>query len=188
MVLYLYEFTLLSNTVTDCPTTWNVLYLYEFTLLSNDYLRKRYTHEFYTSMNLHCSQTAENCIFRMPLFYTSMNLHCSQTLEVVSYSVSSFIPLWIYIALKRYLPWTCVRGCFIPLWIYIALKPASDQGNMECSFIPLWIYIALKQRVYRGGRIRVLYLYEFTLLSNVPGGLLLVQLFYTSMNLHCSQT
>ena len=34
-VLYLYEFTLLSNSLTDVKDADRVLYLYEFTLLSN---------------------------------------------------------------------------------------------------------------------------------------------------------
>ena len=35
VVLYLYEFTLLSNMEVDLMNISNVLYLYEFTLLSN---------------------------------------------------------------------------------------------------------------------------------------------------------
>ena len=57
IVLYLYEFTLLSNCTLVSPQAVRVLYLYEFTLLSNEYMRSRSSAEFYTSMNLHYSQT-----------------------------------------------------------------------------------------------------------------------------------
>ncbi len=40
IVLYLYEFTLLSNIPKALTICLTVLYLYEFTLLSNEYLKK----------------------------------------------------------------------------------------------------------------------------------------------------
>ena len=40
IVLYLYEFTLLSNSFRNSSNGGSVLYLYEFTLLSNEYLKK----------------------------------------------------------------------------------------------------------------------------------------------------
>ena len=57
-VLYLYEFTLLSNNDTSLVDEINVLYLYEFTLLSNNYLKRHFRDKSYTSMNLHYSQTS----------------------------------------------------------------------------------------------------------------------------------
>ena len=78
-VLYLYEFTLLSNASPNVSTASAVLYLYEFTLLSNDNICGLCDVVFYTSMNLHCSQTILHLCRRVSRFYTSMNLHCSQT-------------------------------------------------------------------------------------------------------------
>ena len=57
IVLYLYEFTLLSNTGIGDNAALMVLYLYEFTLLSNDKLESILMNGSYTSMNLHYSQT-----------------------------------------------------------------------------------------------------------------------------------
>ena len=57
-VLYLYEFTLLSNGQYIYDGSYDVLYLYEFTLLSNQECGTPLVQGFYTSMNLHCSQTA----------------------------------------------------------------------------------------------------------------------------------
>ena len=56
-----------------------VLYLYEFTLLSNIQRPFTFAHRFYTSMNLHYSQTALTSNRLANSFYTSMNLHYSQT-------------------------------------------------------------------------------------------------------------
>ena len=36
--------------------------------------------------------------------------------------MGGFVPLWIYTALKQYLPAMWVPSCFVPLWIYTALK------------------------------------------------------------------
>ena len=56
-----------------------VLYLYEFTLLSNLQPYPLYPEMSYTSMNLHYSQTMLLIVdFPIPS-YTSMNLHYSQT-------------------------------------------------------------------------------------------------------------
>ena len=57
LVLYLYEFTLLSNDVDNTSNGQLVLYLYEFTLLSNKKLKEVLENQSYTSMNLHYSQT-----------------------------------------------------------------------------------------------------------------------------------
>ena len=78
-VLYLYEFTLLSNRSTVFIKSATVLYLYEFTLLSNMFVVQSDVQKFYTSMNLHCSQTPHHIHHPALWFYTSMNLHCSQT-------------------------------------------------------------------------------------------------------------
>ena len=56
-----------------------VLYLYEFTLLSNRASSHSIRAVFYTSMNLHYSQTLQLSYLNHQLFYTSMNLHYSQT-------------------------------------------------------------------------------------------------------------
>ena len=56
-VLYLYEFTLLSNQILVANVLRFVLYLYEFTLLSNITILLLFGTKFYTSMNLHYSQT-----------------------------------------------------------------------------------------------------------------------------------
>ena len=58
MVLYLYEFTLLSNLVLRSSKSFAVLYLYEFTLLSNFHSASVNGLRSYTSMNLHYSQTS----------------------------------------------------------------------------------------------------------------------------------
>ncbi len=57
MVLYPYEFTLLSNTNGYSELQSTVLYPYEFTLLSNIGVNGIYRREFYIPMNLHYSQT-----------------------------------------------------------------------------------------------------------------------------------
>ena len=56
-----------------------VLYLYEFTLLSNLSDTATADAKFYTSMNLHYSQTICSVYVQDRKFYTSMNLHYSQT-------------------------------------------------------------------------------------------------------------
>ena len=56
-----------------------VLYLYEFTLLSNFSVHIFFVRKSYTSMNLHYSQTICSMSFGLPMSYTSMNLHYSQT-------------------------------------------------------------------------------------------------------------
>ena len=73
-----------------------------------------------------------------------MNLHYSQTTLTLGELSSSLIPLWIYITLKQ-----DKAGC-----------------GRRRSLIPLWIYITLKLIVNLHTAINVLYLYEFTLLSN----------------------
>ena len=56
-----------------------VLYLYEFTLLSNRHFVHIIFDRSYTSMNLHYSQTDIPVSSFMRSSYTSMNLHYSQT-------------------------------------------------------------------------------------------------------------
>ena len=63
--------------------------------------------------------------------------------------------------------------------------------NILCPIIcliPLWIYITLKRDVVNHHESEVLYLYEFTLLSNGIVTVTFFTLSYTSMNLHYSQT
>ena len=102
----------------------------------------------------------------MRTFYTSMNLHCSQTRSLREPHYRCFIPLWIYIALKLIFFVFSFHRRFIPLWIYIALKQILEIIRHIDGFIPLWIYIALKQEHKDTAQLAVLYLYEFTLLSN----------------------
>ena len=99
-VLYLYEFTLLSNSHAVQEKSALVLYLYEFTLLSNHSRPHSHRHRSYTSMNLHYSQTGKVGEKVDAVSYTSMNLHYSQTSFAHFEYVLSLIPLWIYITLK----------------------------------------------------------------------------------------
>ena len=78
-VLYLYEFTLLSNSSSYISSPSIVLYLYEFTLLSNGSAEYTLFQRSYTSMNLHYSQTDDTSLASLYVSYTSMNLHYSQT-------------------------------------------------------------------------------------------------------------
>ena len=80
IVLYLYEFTLLSNIPKALTICLTVLYLYEFTLLSNHVFGVLSFFLSYTSMNLHYSQTSRLPSLIPNASYTSMNLHYSQTL------------------------------------------------------------------------------------------------------------
>ena len=78
-VLYLYEFTLLSNNIASIATWLLVLYLYEFTLLSNRLKQEvtriyvLYLYEFTLLSNRHPYWIIHE------KSYTSMNLHYSQT-------------------------------------------------------------------------------------------------------------
>ena len=114
-VLYLYEFTLLSNSCLDISEYFFVLYLYEFTLLSNDccYTTQRaivlYLYEFTLLSNDNvglCQGARVLYLYEftllsndLPLWsilielYTSMNLHYSQTICGGLRIVLSFIPL-----------------------------------------------------------------------------------------------
>ena len=93
MVLYLYEFTLLSNTSCLNCCLYSVLYLYEFTLLSNllSYLSVifgvLYLYEFTLLSN---ESTVRLVRIRS---YTSMNLHYSQTMSVMWNCQGGLIPL-----------------------------------------------------------------------------------------------
>ena len=161
-------------------------------------------------MNLHYSQTMSpagrqvHCLIPLWIYITLKQI-CFQVLQLFC-----LIPLWIYITLKRllHLVYWCV--CLIPLWIYITLKlfPHPESSLLRLiplwiyitlkrqrtlcksiySLIPLWIYITLKPIMYSFNTFAVLYLYEFTLLSNHTYARRTVQQSYTSMNLHYSQT
>ena len=77
------------------------------------------------------------------------------------------IPLWIYITLKLMIKDLEKQSSLIPLWIYITLKQTLRNFNTVQRLIPLWIYITLKPHNVRNRKVTVLYLYEFTLLSNL---------------------
>ena len=123
-VLYLYEFTLLSNVLSAPLISFMVLYLYEFTLLSNDKLESILANGSYTSMNLHYSQTLVYKDSEGNTSYTSMNLHYSQTTMLTLFN--SVVVLYLY------------------------------EFTLLSNMIP-----------FANDRIAVLYLYEFTLLSNL---------------------
>ena len=139
-----------------------------------------------------------------------MNLHYSQTVRAECWAGLGLIPLWIYITLKPI--YTCVINThrLIPLWIYITLKHITSAHPYQIGLIPLWIYITLKLLLWHAcqgicliplwiyitlkrktdsvSNLVVLYLYEFTLLSNNDEEAFAKELSYTSMNLHYSQT
>ena len=118
-----------------------------------------------------------------------MNLHYSQTVRAECWAGLGLIPLWIYITLKPI--YTCVINThrLIPLWIYITLKHITSAHPYQIGLIPLWIYITLKLLLWHAcqgicliplwiyitlkrktdsvSNLVVLYLYEFTLLSNI---------------------
>ena len=56
----------------------------------------------------------------------------------------SFVPLWIYTALKHEEGGEYGEDSFVPLWIYTALKPVVRVRLGAAGFVPLWIYTALK--------------------------------------------
>ena len=87
-VLYLYEFTLLSNVNIILCHSRNVLYLYEFTLLSNTVSPVLLRTPFYTSMNLHCSQTSN---FENPACNWYVNPHLCYTFLYNKYQHISFL-------------------------------------------------------------------------------------------------
>ena len=117
-----------------------------------------------------------------------MNLHYSQTDRSVDRSSICLIPLWIYITLKLGVRVWCAICRLIPLWIYITLKPKLLCSLTSLGLIPLWIYITLKHQLRQQYMTSVLYLYEFTLLSNTILFPRFRRWSYTSMNLHYSQT
>ena len=146
--------------------SFSVLYLYEFTLLSNSACQLHGFLPSYTSMNLHYSQTKRVYKFKTLGSYTSMNLHYSQT-QLYSFWLfpSSYTSMNLHYSqtLLRSAP---LRSGLIPLWIYITLKPLFNFSIACLRLIPLWIYITLKRLISYCPCLRVLYLYEFTLLSN----------------------
>ena len=161
-------------------------------------------------MNLHYSQTLRLSSLPIIASYTSMNLHYSQTPVQQWISYHRLIPLWIYITLKLVYVYIIIYSCLIPLWIYITLKPVTSASVVLYGLIPLWIYITLKPTDFANKAKQVLYLYEFTLLSNLvlrsSKSFAVLYLYeftllsnqgklhsgasqsYTSMNLHYSQT
>ena len=96
-------------------------------------------------MNLHYSQTFIDKQFINRKSYTSMNLHYSQTV----YSLIRFLSQ-SYTSMNLHYSQTPV-GC----------------SQRHSSLIPLWIYITLKLNTVTSSVLSVLYLYEFTLLSNI---------------------
>ena len=143
----------------------------------------------YTSMNLHYSQTVmwnvvrTVCLIPLWIYITlkrwsnNKNRWCS------------LIPLWIYITLKHlvFKVWTCMLSytsmnlhysqTTAVAWLsrylsYTSMNLHYSQtplifARLFICLIPLWIYITLKPCRSFISRLSVLYLYEFTLLSNL---------------------
>ena len=123
-------------------------------------------HKSYTSMNLHYSQTGHHAPAGFKGSYTSMNLHYSQTSIGVTHGiVLSYTSMNLHYS-QTVKHWLTIIKCLIPLWIYITLK-----HPLLCPLL-----------------CPVLYLYEFTLLSNKTATISTCWRSYTSMNLHYSQT
>ena len=78
----------------------------------------------------------------------------------------SFVPLWIYTALKHEEGGEYGEDSFVPLWIYTALKPHPITSSRSSSFVPLWIYTALKRLSTALRPAPALYPSGFTQLSN----------------------
>ena len=150
---------------------WNsslfVLYLYEFTLLSNDTVLFCSCVRSYTSMNLHYSQTGDEYGSEGSRSYTSMNLHYSQT-----QNNWSIINLVSYTSMNLHYSQTLIPNSLHINLSYTSMNLHYSQTRSSSVF---WASL-------------VLYLYEFTLLSNLTPVFVLLNGSYTSMNLHYSQT
>ena len=155
--------------------TWDYNYWSEennsWSIMSIDFIFDNHSYnadicKFYTSMNLHYSQTASALILTDDMSYTSMNLHYSQTNK---------------------LPHIFMKLSYTSMNLHYS-QTALQAPNPCRSLIPLWIYITLKPPSPLSLPHSVLYLYEFTLLSNFNDDTVLPIMSYTSMNLHYSQT
>ena len=144
-----------------------VLYLYEFTLLSNSSTSNLTTILSYTSMNLHYSQTTMRASLNMTQSYTSMNLHYSQTESADAKKNTTVLYLYEFTLLSNAVGGNPAVSAVLYLYEFTLL---SNEVNSNQPELP------------------VLYLYEFTLLSNNTYIRYLAGWSYTSMNLHYSQT
>ncbi len=143
-VCFPYEFTLLSNILTNFMKNIGVCFPYEFTLLSNDMSEQYFCivvcfpYEFTLLSNpdhdLHkliivcfpyeftLLSNSTFCPMKPFSFVSPTNLHCSQTKTVKESQSIGLFPLRIYTALKQ----SCSRDIFseslFPLRIYTALK------------------------------------------------------------------
>ena len=231
LVLYLYEFTLLSNNVIILFNSCLVLYLYEFTLLSNAALSSAALVLSYTSMNLHYSQTCRRSALSPHVLYLyeftllsnedSREVMTGAVLYLYEFTLLSngaSCSCWVQGVLYLYeftllsnLDRCHTRYCLV-LYLYEFTLLSNREtliNNYKMSYtsmnlhysqtssavssavsclIPLWIYITLKQNCDNIDMLKVLYLYEFTLLSNYILRSVHHQQSYTSMNLHYSQT
>ena len=132
-VLYLYEFTLLSNSKLPYVVYMLVLYLYEFTLLSNlsACLGKNKTS--YTSMNLHYSQTAVMTRRVKHRSYTSMNLHYSQTQEHhFQVMITSYTSMNLHYSQTNIL--TCSSRCLSYTSMNLHYSQTSNFENPACNW------------------------------------------------------
>ena len=145
-------------------------------------------HTSYTSMNLHYSQTGHHAPAGFKGSYTSMNLHYSQTSIGVTHGI-----VLSYTSMNLHYSQTLPNGECIAVKSYTSMNLHYSQTKLRQyrhaeGLIPLWIYITLKLYTAVCPSSAVLYLYEFTLLSNRETFLLRFRRSYTSMNLHYSQT
>ena len=140
-------------------------------------------------MNLHCSQTYCSMLWKAVRFYTSMNLHCSQT-KLPTHS-TYYIVLYLYEFTLLSNP-SCtyaINPTVLYLYEFTLLSNSISRFVRQFSVLYLYEFTLLsniQNREY--GWNDVLYLYEFTLLSNMYRLTMGRWWFYTSMNLHCSQT
>ena len=79
VVLLPYRFTLFSNRVTVRYIVERVLLPYRFTLFSNKYNSVGKPFVFYYLIDLHYSQTIQQCKANTTTFYYLIDLHYSQT-------------------------------------------------------------------------------------------------------------
>ncbi len=138
----------------------------------------------YTALKLHigCRRCAgalypsgftqlSNDNFKVPdglyALYPSGFTQLSNSRHVRKGAAGSFVPLWIYTALKRAGCGSAATRSFVPLWIYTALKLVYREGVFLASFVPLWIYTALKPQAARWLPSLALYPSGFTQLSNL---------------------
>ena len=89
-VLLPYRFTLFSNRVTVRYIVERVLLPYRFTLFSNKYNSVGKPFVFYYLIDLHYSQTIQQCKANTTTFYYLIDLHYSQTVKTDSSCTQEF--------------------------------------------------------------------------------------------------